>query len=241
MNRQTDYSDEVINAFVDNELGAQERAELLRDATASEELRRRICETANLKSQVQAAYPAPASIPAAAGLTPDRRAFLAYASAAVVGGLSVFGLLQIGEHSPRSDQGIGALAQQNHPARDAATTRVLFHISSDDAAVAGQLLDQVELVLGEYARNRRPLRVEVVANNQGLRFLQAGRSPFAERIRRLEAHHQNLLFAACGNTLQRLRREQREQIEILPGAVIVQSGVSFVARRQLEGWAYIKA
>jgi intracellular sulfur oxidation DsrE/DsrF family protein len=71
-------------------------------------------------------------------------------------------------------------------------------------------------------------------------MLQRGRSTVAERIEQMDARYANLLFAACGNTLQRFRREQGESIEILPQAVIVQSGVSFVARRQQQGWAYIK-
>ena len=236
MSTQNDYSDEVINAFVDNELSEQERMELLRDASDSDELRSRICEISYLKSQVVAAYPAPPG-PAASGVVSGRRAFLAYASAAAVGGLSVFTLQWLGtDQAQRRDR----LALNDAAGPGTSMTRVLFHISTDQQRVGGELLDQVELVLGEYAGNDKPLRVEVVANNQGLRFLQRGRTPFAERIGRLDGRYQNLLFAACGNTLQRLRREHDEQIEILPGAVIVQSGVSFVARRQLEGWAYIK-
>jgi len=240
MSGQNDYSDEVINAFVDDELSEQERVDLLRDATGSEQLRRRLCEISYLKSQVRAAYPEQAPGFAAPGMLPGRRAFLAYASAAAVGGLSVLGLLQLDGGSPQRHSGADSLARQDSAGQLAVATRVLFHISSDDALVGRELLDQVELVLADYAQNQKPLRVEVVANNQGLRFLQSGRTPFAERIGRLDTRYQNLLFAACGNTLQRLRRERGEQIKILPGAVIVQSGVSFVARRQLEGWAYIK-
>ena len=86
----------------------------------------------------------------------------------------------------------------------------------------------------------KALKVEVIANNEGLRILQQGRSPVAERVRQLADRYQNLMFAACGNTRQRFRKDKGEQIEILPQAVIVQSGVSFMVRRQKEGWAYIK-
>ena len=65
-------------------------------------------------------------------------------------------------------------------------------------------------------------------------------APVADRIQELDARYNNLRFAACGNTLERLRRERGETIVVLPEATVVNSGVSFVTRRQQEGWVYIK-
>ena len=56
----------------------------------------------------------------------------------------------------------------------------------------------------------------------------------------LNARYDNLRFAACGKTLERLRREQGADITVLPAAVVIKSAVSLVTRRQQEGWAYIK-
>ncbi len=239
MSHRDSTSDELINAFVDGELGAEERVELLRATRRSEALRQRICEAAYLKSLVQQACPLPAMERQEAGHSPERRAFLTYAAAAVMGGVGVSAALY------RSAGPTGGAGSVEAVEEAAATVtgrgdRVVFHISSDAAGKAELLLDQVALVLARYAEGRRPLKVEVIANNQGLRMLQLGRSPVAGRIRRLDRAYPNLTFAACGNTLQRLRRESKENIELLPEAVIVQSGISFVARRQQEGWAYIK-
>jgi hypothetical protein len=118
--------------------------------------------------------------------------------------------------------------------------RVVFHLSSADARRAAILLEQVELVLKTYQENRQPVQVEVVANNQGLSLLQVGQSPFPEQIRRLSNSYQNLTFAACGRTMERLQREQGKRIDILPEAIIIRSGVVFVTRRQQQGWSYIK-
>ncbi|MCW8906384.1 MAG: hypothetical protein OQL28_03970, partial [Sedimenticola sp.] len=71
-------------------------------------------------------------------------------------------------------------------------------------------------------------------------LLQQGQSPFPERIRQLHAAHPNLVFAACGNTLERLVKRYGKPIDILPEAVIIRSGVSSISRRQQTGWAYIK-
>lgn len=244
MNGTPNYSDEIVSAFVDGELGDAERRQLLAAAADSDELRRRICNAAQLKELVKAAYP-----------VMDERApgddaggswwrFTRYAVAASLVLASLTGVLTLQRQGPAetvfSDNLLRPVVLDSSREPQTSRTRVVFHVSSGDPEAARELLDQVELVLQEYADSNRPLKVEVVANNQGLRLLQLGRSPVAERIRQLDARYQNLLFAACGNTLERLRRETGEQIQILPQAVIVQSGISFVARRQQEGWAYIK-
>ncbi|HEB94847.1 MAG TPA: hypothetical protein ENI96_00250 [Sedimenticola thiotaurini] len=243
MNTITHYSDEIINAFVDGELAAAERRELLAAAAESDRLRQRICEAVQLKELVRGAYPARSPEGLVKGRSGRRGARMRHAAAAAVAVLAVSVALLLPRPEPGQRLADGALSPVlplSTGEEAGETTRVVFHVSSADPAAARELLDQVELVLREYAAGNRPLKVEVIANNEGLRLLQQGRSPVAERIRRLDQRYQNLLFAACGNTLERLRRETGEQIRILPQAVIVQSGVSFVARRQQEGWAYIK-
>lgn len=244
MNGTPNYSDEIISAFVDGELGDAERQQLLAAVAGSDELRRRICNVAQLKELVKAAYPETGGRDPGDDASGSWRRFTRYALAASLVLASLAGVLTLQWHGPAEalfgDDLLRTVALDSGRDQQTSRTRVVFHVSSADPEAARDLLDQVELVLQEYAGSNRPLKVEVVANNQGLRLLQQGRSPVAERIRKLDERYQNLLFAACGNTLERLRRETGEQIRILPQAVIVQSGVSFVARRQQEGWAYIK-
>ena len=81
--------------------------------------------------------------------------------------------------------------------------------------------------------------MEVVANNQGLNLLRIGKSQVSEQIKRLVNRYENLSFAACGKTMERWQGEG-EQVTIVPEAIIVRSGVVFIARRQQQGWNYIK-
>jgi len=229
---------------VDGELERDERVALLQAASRSDELAGRICEAGYLKELVQEAYQEPEKrVVSSHAPRGSLGGWASYATAAVLGAVSVFAGFQILDAGRVEQQ----LAGSYQPAFEDSVQptglnqgRVVFHISVAKEQLADELLDQVELVLQSYAREGRALKVEVVANNEGLRILQQGRSPVAERIRQLDDRYQNLMFAACGNTLQRFRKEKGEQIEILPQAVIVQSGVSFVVRRQKEGWAYIK-
>ena len=244
MNKQDEYSNEAVSAYVDGELERDERVALLQAASRSEGLAGRICEAGYLKELVQGAYQEPEKrIVASRAPRGSQGGWVGYAAAATLGAVAVFAGLQIQDAGRVEQQFAGSY--QPVPGDSILPVginlgRVVFHISMAEERLADELLDQVELVLQSYARQGRRLKVEVVANNEGLRILQQGRSPVAERIRQLDDRYQNLMFAACGSTLQRFRKDKGEQIEILPQAVIVQSGVSFVVRRQKEGWAYIK-
>jgi intracellular sulfur oxidation DsrE/DsrF family protein len=235
MRKDSHFSNETIHAFVDGELSAQESAELLQAASLSDELKGRICDAQYVKVSVQAAYPVPDQVEEPLG-RPDRRRFIGHLAATAAGGFGVFlGMRMMGgasftESLDSGQDGVLAGGQ----------ARVVFHISSDDLELAEQLFSQVELVLQEFSSRGKAIRVNVVANNQGLRLLQSGRSPFGERIRTMHEKYDNLLFAACGNTMERFRKEYGEEIEVLPEAIVIRSGVTFVSRRQRQGWSYIK-
>jgi intracellular sulfur oxidation DsrE/DsrF family protein len=58
----------------------------------------------------------------------------------------------------------------------------------------------------------------------------------AQRLKELSG--KGVIFAACENTMQRMK-VTREQL--FPFAVTVDSGVAEVIRKQEAGWSYIKA
>jgi len=116
---------------------------------------------------------------------------------------------------------------------------VMFHISTADEQAATLLLDQVELVATRFRTSRRALRVVVIANNQGLQLYRALQSSQAQRIRQLFARFDNITFAACGTTLARLT-DSGDAPRLLPQAIVVDSGVAEIARRQKQGWKYIR-
>ncbi len=228
MNR--DYSsDEMVNAFVDGELAHQERLELLNAAASSDELRQKICDAQHLKELVSEAYPVQVN----SKVPRTQRRFIAVAASfTIVVMLLVVGFQNLIQTRP---QQLTQLQQS-----DNAQTRVVFHISSNDVDLAQQMMEQVELVLTEYEGSGRNIRVEVVANNQGIRLFQQGVTPIQQQLARLHDRYSNVVFAACANTMERFEKLNGENIKIVPQAVIIRSGVSFVARRQQLGWAYIK-
>ena len=105
---------------------------------------------------------------------------------------------------------------------------------------AGELLADVEQMLQAYERDGRPLRVEIVSHGEGLDLLRTRLSQHQEKIRRLSSVFENLTFVACKNTIDRVEVSEGIEINILPDAEIIDSGVNHVVKRQKEGWAYIR-
>ena len=116
----------------------------------------------------------------------------------------------------------------------------MFHVTSPDRTAAGELLDDVEQMLAAYEADGRPLRVEIVSNGEGLDFLRERLSHYKQRIHRLAQRYRNLTFVACKNTIKRLEVQKGIEVNIVPDAEIIDSGVSHVVKRQKEGWVYIR-
>lgn len=118
--------------------------------------------------------------------------------------------------------------------------KVLIHVSSITAAHNPGALDEIENLVRYYREQRQNARVEVVMNGEGLNLARVDTTRFAERIRRMQEEYDNLTFAACQNTIQRLKREQGITAKLLPGVTVIDSGVAQIMRRQQQGWAYIQ-
>jgi hypothetical protein len=228
-----------VHAYVDGELAPAERAELLARAGEDLALRATLCELAALKEQVRLAYqepPPPPAYRAPRCLTSAWAA--AVAAAALLLGLAGGWLM----HAPAErlvllDSGGRGAAPAT---ADSPELRLVVHVTTADQAKAGAVLDEVESLLAAYEQDRQPLRVEVVANGDGLNLLRAGFTEHAGRIRALAQRYRNLTFVACQNTMDRLRAAHGIEVRLLPDAEVTESGVNRVVERQRAGWGYIQ-
>ncbi|MCB1791630.1 MAG: hypothetical protein KDJ27_02455 [Gammaproteobacteria bacterium] len=233
-----------LNAYVDGELSADQQAEFLEAMRSDPELARQVCELGQLKAQLRLAYAAPPQ--------PRRRVVARVGSswrAVAAGGLLmsvgvVAGWLMSGENQRDADNRFVVLDPQGRgqaPATAASEeTRIVFHLTSADPMVAGELLDEVETMLSAYQADHRPLRVEVVSHSEGLDLLRKSLTVHEGRIHELAGRFSNLTFVACKNTIDRLRVEHGIEVKLIPDAEVIDSGVSHVVRRQKEGWSYIR-
>ncbi len=238
----TNNSDIDLNAYVDGELTPQERVRVLEAIQQDSALAREVCELNNLKSQLQLAYANPPGI-VACKIARGSRHWLTLAASLLMLAVGLLGGWLVGNETQAQDRLVVLDPEgrgQAPASADSEETRIVFHLTTPDQTAAGELLDDVEQMLAAYEADGKPLRVEIVSNGEGLAFLRERLSHYKERIRHLAQRYRNLTFVACKNTIQRLEVKQGIEVEIVPEAEIIDSGVSHVVKRQKEGWSYIR-
>lgn len=237
--------DEIeINAFVDGELSADQQTELLEAMRVDPEVARHACELGQMKAQLRLAYANPPQQrrqpgKKASGPWPALVAAVALLSIGVASGWLLHA------NTLRGDAAASRIVLLDPQGRGQAAagegeTRIVFHLTHADQAVAGELLDEVETMLLAYQSEGQPLRVEVVSHSDGLGLLRERLTQHKARIRQLARRFSNLTFVACQNTIDRLRVEQGIEVRLIPDAEVIDSGVSHVVNRQREGWSYIR-
>lgn len=234
-NEEQKFSDEFINAFVDDQLTPEEKAQVYARLSGNEALSRQICELRKTRDLVQLAYKEP-PMPTRdlATLSTGRKFGLGVAAGFMlaIGGITGWFL-----HQPSANQ-VAAVAQQA-PGEDV-PAKVLFHVSDGHADHLKNVLDDVEELMQHYRLSHQKARVEVITNGEGLSLLLAGISPYAERIQKMQKEYHDLTFVACQNTIDRYQQELGFTAKLLPGVVVIDSGVAQIMRRQHQGWAYIQ-
>ena len=234
-NEEQKFSDEFINAFVDDQLTPEEKAQVYARLSGNEALSRQICELRKTRDLVQLAYKEP-PMPARgmATLSAGRKIGLGVAAGLmlVIGGITGWFL-----HQPSANQ--AASVAQQAPGEDT-PAKVLFHVSDGHIDHLKNVLDDVEELMNHYRRSHQTARVEVITNGEGLGLVLAGISPYAERIRQMQKEYHDLTFVACQNTIERYQEELGLTAKLLPGVVVIDSGVAQIMRRQHQGWAYIQ-
>jgi intracellular sulfur oxidation DsrE/DsrF family protein len=233
-----------LNAYVDGELSTAERAEMLAAITQDSQLAREACALSNLKQQIQLAYAHPPKHKNQQQKS-QKRPWLAIAASLVMLATGLLGGWLL--NSPGSQVPGQRFVVLDPTGRGQAPavagspeTRIVFHLTNADQTLAGELLDDVEQILSSYQHEGKPLRVEIVSNGDGLSLLRARLSRHKQRINKLAGLYNNLTFVACKNTIQRLQVSEGIEINILPEAEVINSGVDHVVKRQREGWAYIR-
>jgi intracellular sulfur oxidation DsrE/DsrF family protein len=49
-----------------------------------------------------------------------------------------------------------------------------------------------------------------------------------------------IAFRACGNTQANMARNEKQEIELIPEATVVKSGVVRIMELQEQGWSYLR-
>ena len=230
------FSDEMLNAFVDDELDNEDRERLLSAIQKDPELGRRINDLRALRDMVKLAYPLDGSLGQTLPATGNNRLLQGIAASVILGlGIMLGWTLHTSQGSAENNlDSIARTVNSGHKKG----TRVVLHITTGNPDKLAVVLNETERLLRKNALHPEKLQIAILANGKGIRLLQANNRRFSKRLTSLTQRYKNLSLLACNETL-RLRREGKLE-PLLPAARTVPSALREVFQRQQDGWTHIQ-
>lgn len=110
--------------------------------------------------------------------------------------------------------------------------RIVWDMSAKDTAEHSAIFRQVNNVLTADPT----ARIEVVFHGNAIWVLTKDSSLHAQRIQK--ELQRGVILAACNNSMRRLKVDPSQ---LLPGITVVPVAMIELARKQQEGWSYLKA
>ena len=237
------YSDEHLNAFIDDELDAVEKAEILDAVRHDTELSQRVCKLQKLHNLVQLSYQSievPERHKATGDLTRSTK-FKWFAAASFF--LAIGTIAGWVSHQTINPGNLVNIAQITHsPAATNNTEhwRLMLHVSTANPNRLNIVLNEAEALLEEYANSSRKLELEILANSEGLALVTNNSKGYNKRLQNLQLKYDNLAVLVCGQTLKRIQRTQGKKLNLLPNTNVVSSAINQIVKRQKNGWSYIR-
>ncbi len=240
------FSDEYLNAYIDDQLTDGERGCLLDHLRQDQELAGRVCKLQKVRDMVQLAYH---NVAAEHGRGPARHPArshhrigpaIAASLLLLVGALGGWGADRLYNHTPS----LLELAQTAQAGTRLASAqdewRLMLHVDSGDPERLQVMLDETEQLLKTSAARHQKVRVEIMTNGAGLSLMEQSNAPYTRKLRQLARQYDNLGLLACKRALDRLKEDKGIELDLVPEARVVDSAMHQVIRRQKEGWAYLR-
>lgn len=232
------FSDEFLNAFVDNQLEPEEQDAVFDALDQDESLKAAVCELRELKEMTRHAYQSPPASQFPALKRHPLRQLQAVAACLfllTIGGVSGWLISTLDERGDfvhlyqaisRNDSG-------------AAPSKFMVYVGNADPVRMKTALDESENLLATARHGNREIQVEIIANESGVDLLRAGVSRYAGRIASMQTKYPNLSLVACTQTLNKLKRKGIE-VRLLPNIGSVSSAEGEIEKRLGEGWDYVR-
>lgn len=118
--------------------------------------------------------------------------------------------------------------------------RIVLHVDEADPARQNLVLNNASNINKYYFDKGEEAQIEIVTYGPGLTMLIPGKSPVGDRVKSISQNFDNVKFRACANTHAKMSKKAGKQIELMPQAEMVPSGVIHLVERQEQGWSYIR-
>lgn len=248
MNKKNIYSDEYLHAYIDGELGKDECAQILSDEQHDTMLTQRINEIRLLKEKVQLAFH-----DASYKHTSKHDIETSFISRnnTLVAGLLLFCAVTVtfiyNINNATDDREL--LTKQlisNTPSISASdinqaigeNRRVIIHVSQNNQTQLSETIKILEKLL-QKNHSDKAFNIEIIANGQGVKALDATTSHHAKYLAQLSQQFDNLDVVACAKSMAKFTQEGHP-LQIVESITIMPSAIEQIATRITQGWLYLK-
>ena len=235
MNNNEHIDDNILAAFVDNELDTETSESIINAMEQNMDVRERVYNLRRAKDLMKVAFstahtPAPQKkikAPVWKRHSISIAASLVAISIASITGLSGYYYGQ----QELAGIDINTTAIQQQP------DKILLHISDSDTRHFATALNYVETFL--QANKNSGAQIAVVANAGGLDIMRAGVSPYEKQIRNMIAKYDNVYFIACSNAIRNLRAQGIQPI-LIDQVKVEKPAMDQIIEYVQKGWTYKK-
>jgi len=252
MSQQSNFSDEVLNAYVDGELSAEDELSILEAMQRDAVFSNRVNELKRLKLLVATTYRDNRSknklIENKNTVRWSLVASVLLTVGIVSGWLSHDALLNndsvtlamTDKSNPEKNIEEKTLINKNQVGKNKDTWNIVLHVNSNDEYIQKTILDETESLLESFKGSRQKVRVEIVAYGKGVFLFDSEKSKYKKRLSSLKSNFSNLSYAVCGRTIKRLEKVEMRKIYLVPNLTVARSGIYQIIKRQKQGWNYIR-
>lgn len=113
--------------------------------------------------------------------------------------------------------------------------RVILQVNTDDARTQDMVLSNIVNLQKHYGIDN--IEIEVVAYGPGLHMLTS-KSNVLQRVTSLM--QSDVVFTACGNTMDTIHDTTGARPELIDDVEMVQTGLARIIELQEAGWSYIR-
>jgi uncharacterized protein len=239
------FTDERLNLYIDEQLDTEEMHQIHDAMSKDSNVRERICQLKTVRELVGIAYQSP-PVPENLYQPGVKSSSLAWRSLAASLVLCLGVLLGWGtyELNPLWADGDAAAVDAfrfyaEQAAVDHNERKIILHISTDDLGAVKAALDEADTLIASYKKANASLKMDIIANKNGINLLRTDVSPYVDRIETM-VHNSNVSLYACERSILKAEQREGKKMVFLPETVTSKSARELIPERLKQGWVYIK-
>lgn len=243
-------SDELLNAFVDNELEGADRERVIMLQECYPEVAKAIDEKRQLKLMVKMARRSePESVPELPRKKRFRLHTLSIAASVFIFLFSGYIYYISNQSHAGYDNPLITYSEKSsikdsqellRAASQGTNHKFVFHLDSMNNESTAMLIGTLKLFLAASKKNNISPDIEVIATGPGIMLLTTGYShPNIDHILSVSEQFSNVSIIACNTSLKRVQENTNSKLSLMKRAMLVDSGRQWIKSRKQQGWQYI--